>query len=53
MPLIILYTSIISPRQRLYLSVGKFKNFNRSLYDFFHCYCSRKINAVYTVDLGL
>jgi len=34
MPLIILYTSIISPRQRLYLSVGKFKNFNRSLYDF-------------------
>ena len=31
MPLIILYTSIISPRQRLYLSVGKFKNFNRSL----------------------
>ena len=24
MPLIILYTSIISPRQRLYLSVGKF-----------------------------
>jgi len=26
MSLIILYNSIISPRQRLYLSVGKFKN---------------------------
>jgi len=25
MPLVILYTSIISPRQRLYLSVGKYK----------------------------
>ena len=26
-----LYTSIISPRQRLYLSVGKFKNFKQLL----------------------
>jgi len=33
-PLIILNNSIISPQQRLYLSVGKLKTFNRSLYDF-------------------
>jgi len=33
-PLTILNNSIISPRYRLYLSVGKFKDFNRSLYDF-------------------
>ena len=33
-PLIILNSSIISPRYRLYLSVGNFKAFNRSRYDF-------------------
>jgi len=31
---IILNNSVISPQQRLYLSVGKFKTFNRLLYDF-------------------
>jgi len=33
-PLIVLNTSIISPRYRLYFNVGKFRTCNRSLYGF-------------------
>ena len=40
MPLIILYTSIISPRQRLYLGVGKFKKFKR-----LNEHCKRLLNV--------